>query len=262
MNKYKQFAANILEQHPYGYRLGVFFLDNLNILLPHESDYLAFPILARIDSQERVKTILDIGANRGHSSRAFLKLLPDWNVIAFEANSLHQKKLERIRLQNTSRFSYRIGAITDSAKGNLTLFTPFYGQIAMHSASALSRAEALEGVMSAFPDQAGKFTVRETSTSTLNIDSLGLDMSFVKVDIQGEELHALQGMSDTINRCMPVILVEMNLKQSGISDFLKLKGYEPFVYNANKNEMEFGFGPHSVQCRNQFFLPQRLVSKL
>lgn len=208
------------------------------------------------------KRILDIGANRGHSSRAFLKLLPDWDVVAFEANPLHEQKLEQIRRRNSSRFSFHVGAVTDVAKGGLTLFTPFYGQIAMHSASALSRSEALAGVDGAFPAQANQFTVQETTTPTLNIDSLNLDLSFVKLDIQGEELRALKGMSDTIDRCMPVILVEMNLTQSGISDFLTARGYTPFTYDAAKNVMVAGYGPHSVQYRNQFFFPARQASKL
>ena len=262
MNQVKALVVRALEKHPYGYRLGLFLLDNLDILLPHESDYLAFPILAKIDSQARVKNILDIGANRGHSSRAFLKLLPDFKVIAFEANSLHKKKLEQIHILNSSKFSFHLGAVTNVAKGDLTLFTPFYGKVAMHSASALSRSEALSGVDHAFPAQAGQFTIQETTTPTLNIDSLNLEFSFVKLDIQGEELPALQGMSETISRCMPAILVEMNLMQNGISNFLSSKGYHPFTYNAAKKEMVPGYGPHSTHYRNQFFLPPRLVSKL
>lgn len=258
----KAIAARVLEQHPYGYRLGVLLLDNLDFLLPHESDYWAFPLLARACPPTCTRTILDVGANRGHSSRAFLKLLPDWNVVAFEANPLHQKKLEAIRGRHPGRFSCHIGAVTDGAKGDLTLFTPFWKAMAMHSASALSRSEALAGVEGAFPALSGQFSVRETRTPTFAIDSLGLDFSLVKIDIQGEELRALQGMSETIGRCRPVILVEMNLMQGGIAEFMREKGYEPYTYDPAKRKMNSGFGPHTVQHRNQFFLPEGFAKGL
>jgi FkbM family methyltransferase len=177
-------------------------------------------------------------------------------VIAFEANPLHQKKLEGVRSRNPERFRYHIGAVTDAAKGDMTLFTPFWKAMAMHSASALSRSEALAGVEGAFPSLAGQFSARETTTPTLAIDSLGLDFSLVKIDIQGEELRALQGMSETIGRCRPAILVEMNLMQGGIAEFMRGRGYEPYTYDAVKGKLIPGYGPHTVQHRNQFFLPE------
>lgn len=258
----KEFAARTLERHPYGYRVGVLLLDNLDILLPHETDYWAFPLLARQGSPVGAKTILDIGANRGHSSRAFLKLLPGWDVVAFEANPLHQSRLERIRLKHPDRFSFHIGAVTDIPKGDLEFFTPFFGAVAMHSASALSSSEALAGVEVAFPSLRGQFNIRSTQTPTLNIDSLGLECSFVKIDIQGEEFRALQGMADTIKRCQPVILVEMNLTQHGIAEFLQGKGYLPYTYDSATKVMLPGYGPHTGDHRNQFFLPEGFLSRL
>jgi len=255
-------AARVLEQHPYGYRLGVLLLDNLDFLLPHESDYWAFPMLARACPPTCARTILDVGANRGHSSRAFLKLLPDWNVVAFEANPLHQKKLDALRGRHPGRFSCHIGAVTDAAKGDLTLFTPFWKSMAMHSASALSRSEALAGVEGAFPSLTGQFTVRETRTPTFAIDSFGLDFSLVKIDIQGEELRALQGMSATIARCRPIVLVEMNLTQAGIAEFMRANAYQPYTYDAVTGKMLPGYGPHTAQHRNQFFIPEEFAGNL
>jgi FkbM family methyltransferase len=260
--KIKELAARTLEQHPYGYLLGVFLLDNLPILLPHETDYWGFPLLAKKVLPAGSKTILDIGANRGHSSRAFLKLLPEWKVIAFEANPVHRDNLQKISLKHKERFSFHIGGVTDIPKGHLTLFTPYYKSFAMHSASALSNSEALAGVEHAFPSLRGQFIIKSTETSTFNIDSLNLECSFVKIDIQGEEFRALQGMSDTIKRCKPVILVEMNLTQHGISEFMQKNGYMPYTYDSSTNMMIHGYGPHTSEHRNQFFLTENHIQSL
>ena len=115
----------------------------------------------------------------------------------------------------------------------------------------------MSGVEGAFPSKAGQFSVREIKISTFNIDSLSLEFSFAKIDIQGEELKALQGMTDSISRCQPVILVDMNLTQDGIAEFMHEKDYVPYTYDSVKKRMFPGYGKHTVQHRNQFFLPAR-----
>jgi len=258
----KQLAASFLEKHPYGYRVGVFALDNFDFLLPHEVDYFAFPILARALGKVKSGTILDLGANRGHSSRAFLKLLPGWRVEAFEANPLHEKRLRQILRNNPSLFHYHIAAVTDSDKGGLELYTPMFQGMAMHSAAALSKEEALSGVEGAFPALTGRFSLTATVTPTIAIDDLALNCDFIKIDIQGEELNALKGMTQTIVRCQPVILVEMNLKQQGIGDFLEKLDYVAYTYDHASGRMLKGYGTHTVQFRNQFFVARSIESVL
>mgnify|MGYP003305148556 FL=1 len=42
----------------------------------------------------------------------------------------------------------------------------------------------------------------------ITVDSLGLDnVSFIKFDVEGSELSALEGAKDTINRCRPVMKI-------------------------------------------------------
>lgn len=71
------------------------------------------------------------------------------------------------------------------------------------------------------------------SVSVTTIDSLGLqDLDFLQLDIEGYEAHALEGGSLTIQRCHPVIQVELrNLSarygssDAAIRSWLTAQGY-------------------------------------
>lgn len=67
----------------------------------------------------------------------------------------------------------------------------------------------------------------------ITIDSLNIDPDFIKLDIEGMELPALRGAIDTIARCKPAIMVEMNglserynYSDSDLIGFLEDLGYE------------------------------------
>lgn len=68
------------------------------------------------------------------------------------------------------------------------------------------------------------------SLKTFTIDSLGLKkLDWIKIDVEGEELHVLKGGIKTIKKCKPTILLEIHHKVAGyptniennILDFLK-----------------------------------------
>jgi FkbM family methyltransferase len=234
-------------------------LDHLDALLPHEAEYWGFAALA-LASDFSPKVIIDIGANRGHSARAFLKILPGWEVVSFEANAMHSARLASIAARFPDRFSFTIAAITDAPKGELELYTPVYRGLAMHSCSALSSQEALIGAESGFPALRGAFEVVRTRTPTMSIDSVGLSASFVKLDVQGEELNALKGMASMLARCKPVLLVEMNLLELApvsareqLVEFLTGLGYEPWAFDVEARTFAPGWSDVAVR-RNQFFV--------
>jgi len=61
-------------------------------------------------------------------------------------------------------------------------------------------------------------------TTMLPIDILGLeDVSIIQLDVEGHELEALRGATQTISRCHPYILIEDN--QGNCSDYLAQIGY-------------------------------------
>lgn len=56
-----------------------------------------------------------------------------------------------------------------------------------------------------------KIALAGQATALTRIDALGLDdLSLLQLDVEGFELHALNGARETVDRCSPVILVEDN----------------------------------------------------
>jgi hypothetical protein len=57
------------------------------------------------------------------------------------------------------------------------------------------------------------------------LDSLGLDVAFAKLDVQGYEHQALLGLTQTLARCRPILLVER--PEPDVDALLASFGYEP-----------------------------------
>lgn len=81
------------------------------------------------------------------------------------------------------------------------------------------------------------------SIKTITIDSLNIERcDFIKIDVEGFEVHVLQGAKDTISRTRPVMMIEVNrqaLKRAGftVNDLIhfiqKILGYEWEIFQSN-----------------------------
>jgi len=252
----KKASMSVLEAHPLGYVLGGALLDRWNFLLPHEVDYHGIPVLAKCAFPPD-GLVLDLGANRGHSARAFLYMLPQARVHSVEANALHQPSLEMIRRKFGERFSYSINAVSDISGEKLDLFTPCYGAIRLHSATSIFEEEARLAFEQAFPKLKTKLTMETTRVVTLTVDELELDISFAKLDVQGAELPALQGMRRTIERCRPCLLVEKSSAYvQQVAPFVADLGYRPWRFNLRTLKFIEGVGTFDSHHSNVFLLPE------
>jgi hypothetical protein len=67
--------------------------------------------------------------------------------------------------------------------------------------------------------------VNEVNFNT--IDNLGIDPFFIKIDVEGAELEVLKGSLNVINKCNPVILVEIQNENAygAIKELLSNYGY-------------------------------------
>lgn len=253
----KKWATRILESHPLGYATGVALLNRFDFLLPHEADYWGFSeIAARGYGNKRI--ILDLGANCGHSGRAFLKLLPEWSVFSVEANPIHRARLQKIKSRFSGRFNYSVCALGNSEKDNICIYTPFWKSIPMHSATATSRKEAIHSVEDAFPNQRNAFRIHESRVSLKKVDTFGFEADFVKMDIQGDELSCLEGMTDLLRERRPILLVEVNLGLDTVRNYLEKMDYNPFQYNSSTRQFVKGAGVYNASYRNVFFVPHEL----
>jgi FkbM family methyltransferase len=78
---------------------------------------------------------------------------------------------------------------------------------------------------------------------TLQVDDLGLPVcDFIQLDLEGYELYALRGASQTLARCRPVVCVEINkslgfvgIDEEDVRGFLRGLGYR-FVMRLGSDE--------------------------
>jgi FkbM family methyltransferase len=181
-------------------------------------------------------TIFDVGANIGLLSIPILAKLDSIQVIAVEAspNSLPYLK----KTQQQSNFKDR-WTIIEKAVLNQE------GEISFHLAT--KDKAAFESILN---------TQRTSFVNTITVPCTTLDqiwltvkqpsISFIKIDIEGADLLALQGATACINACKPIILMEwekrniipFQLQQQDLLTFIKSIDYTLYAlpyYNKCEN---------------------------
>ena len=248
-------AVSLLESHPYGYAIGVQLVSATDLFLPHEQDYYGFRYLA---AGRRTGLFLDLGANRGHSARGFAKLVPGWDVLSVEPNPLHEAELRRLSERN-KRFQYRMAALDRTSGRECTLYVPFFHSTPLHSAAAVTLAEARVAIAQSFPNQAPKVHYVEFKVTTITMDDLGVDPQIIKFDIQGAELNALKGATRTLTKSSPDLLLEIMFSEVLLIQYLEPFGYRPYVYRHSTGTFELYREAGTSPSRNVFFSKRNLA---
>lgn len=163
--------------------------------------------------------VLDIGANIGHYTSRFSKLVgPDGRVFAFEPIS----DTFELLASNATRFSYR----------NITLVNV-----------AVSDSEMELGMeMPKFDSGLDNYYMATLTANTASnkIYCIAIDcfnfsrpIKFVKIDVEGYELSALMGMKKLIMRDHPVIVAEGISEE--VTSFLSTFGYSHYTLQGSPN---------------------------
>ena len=157
---------------------------------------------------------VDIGANWGMYTTALTRL--GCRIVAFEPNPREAAHLRRafprIQVEQCG---------LGSEAGNATLRVPL-----MANGVAMSGFGTL-----------GEFAVRferETSVSVpiRRLDDFKLeDVGFIKMDVEGFEYLVLDGAAETLARCRPNLLIELNDRPSRMAERLAPLGYRGWFLN-------------------------------
>ncbi len=161
--------------------------------------------------------VLDIGSNFGQMAILFSKHIGNGEVHAFEANDFVYSVLCRNIEANSKCIIPHFGAVHDES--NTLLYFP---------ETDLQRFTSFGSYGIDYVHHKGR------PVSTIVIDEIKFDreISFVKIDVQGGDLHVLRGMRNTIMKHrMPIIFEYEYLFEDDLK--LSFQEYVDFVKNIN-----------------------------
>ncbi len=212
---------------------------------PHDPDFAAF---GKLPGEG---LFLDVGASIGQSALSFRIFNRRAPILSLEPLPSHRDDLRFVQRAIRGYRFMIAGAAERTSRA--TLYVPMLGSYELPAESALNRedAAAVLARLEAEGAHGGDLHLKEVEVKLQRLDELGLDPSFVKIDVEGAELGVLRGLQETIARCRPALMIERSERIGEVIELLGGEGYDPFVYD-NAGE---GFRPYQGQSTvNVFFL--------
>lgn len=159
-----------------------------------EPEFNYLPILVAPD-----RVALDVGANKGVYSWELLRLAQ--SVHAFEPNPANIPWLSRL---TSSRLTVHPVALGDHDGEAILRIPNGRGGRAAHNQGTLARTKSI----------LNGFTDRKVAVHSLDSLDLG-DIGFIKIDVEGFETQVIEGARETISRCRPIMLIEIEELHTG-----------------------------------------------
>ena len=147
-------------------------------------------------------SVLDIGANIGFFTMLSAHLVgPEGHVLAVEPNPANARMIEASRRLNGFRHVTVLQVAAGRQPGILAL------NVTHSNGTTAAVSEDLGGILGA------------TTVPVINLDAVApAAVDFIKIDVEGAEGAAIEGLEQTLTRCRPVIASEFSPDMmSGIS---------------------------------------------
>jgi FkbM family methyltransferase len=179
-----------------------------------------------LKKKKKLNLVIDVGAYLGNHAVFFSTYFK--NVISFEPNS----------------FSYKLLDINTLKRKNIKIFN--FGLSNKNSIKNFYSYENNYGGSSTRKNKNINYT--KTKAKFKKFDNLKFNKKadLVKIDVEGDELKVLEGMSKYIDRYKPIIVFECQEEEifngtSKVIKYLKKKNYQNFysVENYLKNDVSF-----------------------
>lgn len=204
------------------YGVGAQIMEN-GVYDPRDVKTLRDLLLCRRDHVGDGVVALDVGANIGVHTLEWSRLMRGWgSVIAIEAQErVFYALAGNITLQNC--FNARaIWAAVSSTPGEISFPEPDYTK-----QGSFGSFELRAGVGTEYIGQPIDYEKPTSTVKTIMIDGLGLErLDLLKIDVEGMEAEALQGAAATIERCKPILFVEViKSDKAAIGAALRNEGY-------------------------------------
>jgi FkbM family methyltransferase len=218
----------------------------------HDPDFRAFSVYPVF--REVVRTIIDVGANRGQSIISLGVALPDARIHAFEANpffhSILKDVVARLHLPVTV-YEHGLGKTDET----LRFYIP-HSQGVAYLQETSSRLDYFEKpwIKEKFNERGG-VTFQVFDALIRRGDDLAIAPDLIKIDVEGAEFDVLVGLEQTIGRSRPILLIE-NGDWEHVTTFLLERGYSVFVF-ANDQLV-----PISGPTTNSFYIPNERITAL
>jgi FkbM family methyltransferase len=178
--------------------------------------------------QVGIRTILDVGANRGQFAATIRTTLPDARIYAFEPLEDCFHELEKLtnRDRRLTPMNVALGDVNGRATFNRNLFTP---------SSSMLELEALHAVSFPFTSQ-----VEQVQVDMRRLDDLAGELSLtpkilIKLDVQGYEDQVISGGQMVISQAS-VIIIEVS--------FRRLYAGQKLFDELHRQLTDLGFGLH------------------
>lgn len=194
---------------------------------------------------------IDVGANEGLYSYALAKIFD--RVEAFEPNQSAATKLSG----HVSDVIALHHVALSRNESQASLYTPVSSYGAEYSGWGSLHREMLP------PSD----SVHTRAVSTRSLDSYSFsNVALIKIDVEGHEVDVLEGASNTIARCQPLVLIEVKIRSRRIVwDFFSARQYQCFWlangelqplkdaggFIASKNENFFWIPEHAKACSSE-----------
>ncbi len=176
--------------------------------------------------------VLDGGANIGAHTLAWARHMQGWgSVRAFEAQErVYYALAGNVALNNCMNARVHLAAL-GSHVGQLEIPQPDY-----HQPASFGSLELQQGPNNEFVGQAISYKKEDmVQVPMTTVDALALArLDFFKLDIEGMEIQALEGASQTVERCLPMLQIEqIKCDQVALLALLSDWGYKSFNLGIN-----------------------------
>ncbi len=187
-----------------------------------------FDFLGSVKPLSEQYLALDIGANDGTSIRMIKQYIPTAKIVAFDPVTRPNFDITGIDFRE-----FALG----SKPGSFEIFTPIVKSHRLTQYSSFQKAKMLNQLVHDLGISENEVMIDIKNVEVVELDSLELEVFFMKIDVEGFELDVLEGARSTIAKFLPAILVEIQSESTfhKVKVFLGELGYFSVLVEPKSN---------------------------